>query len=62
MFQVKDSEPKASKKRTIKLTGVSVQDSRFVTEDEGDVTKELLKALPEGVDTVNFNISISLEE
>lgn len=62
MFQVKDSEPKASKKRIIKLTKVSVKDSVFVTDDDGDVTDEVLKALPKGIETVDFKICINLDD
>lgn len=61
MFSVKDSEPKATKKRTIKLTNVSVKESKFV-DDEGDLTAELLKALPNGVETVDFKITIALDD
>ena len=61
MLSVKDSEPKATKKRILKLTNISVKDSKFV-DDEGDVTKELIEALPEGVETVDFKITIELDE
>lgn len=62
MFSVKDSEPKQpTKKRTIKLSNISVRESKFVDE-EGDVTNELLKALPNGIDTVDFKIVIDLGE
>ena len=61
MLSVKDSEPKAIKKRILKLTNISVKDSKFV-DDEGDVTKELIEALPEGVETVDFKITIELDE
>lgn len=62
MFSVKDSEPKQpTKKRTIKLSNISVRESKFV-DDEGDITNELLKALPNGIDTVDFKIVIDLGE
>ena len=61
MFSVKDSEPKATRKRIIKLTNISVRESKFV-DDEGDVTADLIKALPSGVDTVNFKITIELDD
>lgn len=59
MLSVKDSEPKAIKKRILKLTNISVKESKFV-DDEGDVTNELIEALPEGVETVDFKITIEL--
>lgn len=61
MFSVKDSEPKATRKRIIKMTNISVRESKFV-DDEGDVTADLIKALPSGVDTVNFKITIELDD
>ena len=61
MFSVKDSEPKATKKRIIKLTNISVNDSKFV-DDEGDITADLIKALPAGIDTVDFKITIELDD
>ena len=60
MFSVKDSEPKVTKKRIIKITNISVKDSKFV-DDEGDITADLIKALPSGVDTVDFKITIELD-
>ena len=60
MLSVKDSEPKATKKRILKLTNISVKESKFV-DDEGDVTNELIEALPEGVETVDFKITIELD-
>lgn len=60
MLSVKDSEPKTIKKRILKLTNISVKESKFV-DDEGDVTNELIEALPEGVETVDFKITIELD-
>lgn len=60
MFSVKDSEPKATKKRIIKMSNISVHDSKFV-DDEGDITEDLIKALPAGIDTVDFKITIELD-
>ena len=59
MLSVKDSIPTATKKRIIKLTNISVADSKFVDED-GDVTDKILDALPDGVETVDFKITIDL--
>ena len=61
MFSVKDSVPKATPKRTIKLTNISLKESKFV-DDEGDITEDILKALPEGTDTVDFKIVVDLED
>lgn len=59
MFSVKDSIPSASRKRVIKLSDIIVKESKFVDED-GDITNKIIEALPDGVETVNFKISIDL--
>ena len=61
MFSVKDSVPKSTPKRTIKLTNISLKESKFV-DDEGDITEDILKALPEGTETVDFKIVVDLED
>lgn len=61
MFSVKDSVPKSTPKRTIKLTNISLAESKFV-DDEGDITEEILKALPKGTETVDFKIVVDLED
>ena len=59
MFSVKDSIPSTSRKRVIKLSDIIVKESKFVDED-GDITNKIIEALPDGVETVNFKISIDL--
>ena len=61
MVSVKDKEPSASKKRTIKLKNIDIRNTKFV-DDTGDITEEVLKALPDGVDFVDFRITINLDE
>jgi hypothetical protein len=61
MVSVKDSVPKSTPKRTIKLTNVSLKESKFV-DDEGDITADVIKALPAGIDSVDFKITIELDE
>jgi hypothetical protein len=61
MVSVKDKEPSASKKRTIKFKNIDVRNTKFV-DDTGDITEEVLKALPDGVDFVDFRITINLDE
>lgn len=61
MISVKDSVPKSTPKRTIKITNISLSDSKFV-DDEGDITADIIKALPAGTDTIDFKITIELDE
>lgn len=61
MVSVKDKEPNASKKRTIKFKNVDLRKCKFV-DDAGDITASVLEALPEGVSLVDFRITIDLGE
>ena len=61
MLSVKDKEPSASKRRIIKFKNLDIRASKFV-DDTGDITADVLKALPDGVNYVDFRITISLDE
>ena len=61
MVSVKDKEPSVAKKRTIKFKNVDLRQCKFV-DDTGDITEEVIKALPEGVTYVDFRITVSLDE
>ena len=61
MVSVKDKEPSAARKRTIKFKNVDVRQCKFV-DDTGDITKSVLEAIPEGVSFVDFRITVSLDE
>lgn len=60
MFSIKDKEPNSVTKRTIKIKNLSLKDSKFV-DDSGDITKNIIDALPEGVDTIDFRFTITLD-
>ena len=52
---------KNTNKRTIQFSNILVKESKFVDET-GDITKDIIDALPPGVDTLNFKITVELEE
>lgn len=60
MISIKDGVPRAPK-RTINLKNISLKESKFVDET-GDITEEIIKALPTGMEEVNFKISVEIEE
>lgn len=60
MFSIKDKEPNSATKRTIKIKNLSLKDSKFI-DDSGDITKDIIAALPEGVDTIDFRFTITLD-
>lgn len=60
MFKVNVSDQKVvAAKKTIKITDVYVDKLKLVDET-GDITSEVLEAIPEGIETVSFNISFEL--
>lgn len=62
MVKVKNSEAKQTvAKRTITVTGVSVDMLRFVDED-GDVTSDVLDQIPKCYETVDIKITVELPE
>lgn len=61
-YKVKTTLPKVSKKRkNISITDVKVSELHFV-DDTGDITKDILKEIPDDVETINFKISIDIDE
>jgi hypothetical protein len=61
-YKVKTTLPKVSKKRkNISITDVKVNELHFV-DDTGDITKDILKEIPDDVETINFKISIDIDE
>jgi len=60
MFSVKDKEPTTASKRTIKIKNLSLKDSKFV-DDSGDITKKIIDALPEGLDTIDFRFTVTID-
>lgn len=59
-FKVTESEQKiVAPKRTIKIVDVNVKDLKFVDES-GDITEMILDEIPDGINTVSFNITVEL--
>lgn len=48
-------------KKNIKLDGILVKDLKFVDET-GDITQQVIEALPEGTEQVNFKITVELTD
>lgn len=46
-------------KKTVKFTDVFLKDLKFVDE-EGDITQQVVDALPEGTEKVSFSITVEL--
>lgn len=60
MIKISETQEKLSPaKKNIKLTGIFVKDLKFVDET-GDITKQVIDALPPGTETVSFKITVEL--
>lgn len=60
MIKVTEIDEKwTPRKKNIKLDGVFVKDLKFVDET-GDITQQVIDALPEGIDAVGFKITVEL--
>lgn len=46
-------------KKTVKVTDVFLKDLKFV-DDEGDITQQVIEALPENTEKVSFSITVEL--
>lgn len=46
-------------KKNIKLDGIFVKDLKFVDET-GDITQQVIDALPEGIERVGFKITVEI--
>ena len=53
------SEKHTPAKKTVKVTDVFLKDLKFVDE-EGDITQQVVDALPEGTEKVSFSITVEL--
>lgn len=61
-IKVTTSEQKTTPaKKNIKLEGILVKDLKFVDET-GDITQQVIDALPEGAGQVNFKITVELPD
>lgn len=62
MVTIKETESKVTvAKKNIAIKGALVKELRFVDET-GDVTKEVLDAIPDGYETIDVKISLELLE
>ena len=60
MIKITESEQKVTPaKKNIKLEVVYVKDLKFVDET-GDITEQVIDALPEGTEQVGFKITVEL--
>lgn len=61
-MKVTTSEQKMTPaKKNIKLEGILVKDLKFVDET-GDITQQVIDAMPEGTKQVNFKITVELPD
>jgi hypothetical protein len=60
LIKISETQEKLSPaKKNIKLTGIFVKDLKFVDET-GDITKQVIDALPPSTETVSFKITVEL--
>lgn len=60
MIKITESQEKLMPaKKNIKLDGIFVKDLKFVDET-GDITQQVIEALPEGIEQVSFKITVEL--
>ena len=60
MIKITESEQKVTPaKKNIKLDGIYVKDLKFVDET-GDITQQVIDALPDGTAQVGFKITVEL--
>ena len=60
MIKITESQEKLTQaKKNIKLDGIFVKDLKFVDET-GDITQQVIDALPEGTAQVSFKITVEL--
>lgn len=64
MIKISNTESKTTPaKKNIQLKNISVKDLRLVDTDTGeDISQEVIDEIPDGIDTVNFKITIELPE
>ena len=59
-IKITESEEKITPaKKNIKLDGIFVKDLKFVDET-GDITQQVIDALPEGTEQVGFKITVEI--
>lgn len=63
-FKITNTESKTTPaKKNIALKNISVKDLRLVDTDTGeDITQTVIDELPDGIETVDFKITVELPE
>lgn len=64
MIKISETESKrVNAKKNIQLKNISVRDLRLIDTDTGeDVIQEVIDALPDGTETVDFKITVELPD
>lgn len=64
MIKINEIKSKtAPRKKNIQLKNISLHDLNLIDTDTGEnITQEVIDALPEGIETIDFNISVELPE
>ena len=64
MIKIKEIPEKLNpKKKTVDLKNISLPNLHLIDTDTGeDITQEVIDALPEGTETVDFKITVELPE
>ena len=64
MFKIKEVDAKVSpRKKNLELKNISVKDLKLIDTDTGeDITKEVIDAIPSGIETVDFKLTFELPD
>lgn len=64
MIKINEIKSKTTpRKKDIQLKNISLHDLNLIDTDTGEnITQEVIDALPEGTETIDFNISVELPE
>lgn len=64
MIKISEMKSKTTpRKKNIQLKNISLHDLNLIDTDTGEnITKEVINALPEGTETVDFKITVELPE
>ena len=64
MIKINETPEKLNpRKRNIQLKNISLHDLNLIDTDTGEnITQEVIDALPEGTETIDFKISVELLE
>lgn len=64
MIKISEMESRVTpRKKNVQLKNISLKDLHLIDTDTGeDITQEVIDALPEGTETVDFKITVELPE